>query len=72
MAMVMPTVASMPTAAMPTPYRPTSWLETAMMVQMVSSGMATDFMPMAIPAMTTVAGPVSPCLAMWRTGLEEV
>ena len=39
-----------------------------MMVQMVSNGMATDFMPMASPAMITVAAPVSPCLAMWRTG----
>ena len=58
MAMVMPTVASMPTAAMPTPYTPASSVDTAMMAQMVSTGMATDCMPMAKPEMITVAGPV--------------
>ena len=66
--MVMPTVASIPTAAMPTPYRPHSWVETKMMAQIVSTGTTTEYIPVARPVIITVAGPVSPALAMWRTG----
>ena len=70
--MVMPTVASRPTAAMPTPYSPAKVVETKMMAQMVSRGITTDCMPTASPVIITVAEPVSPAWAMRITGLEEV
>jgi hypothetical protein len=43
-----------------------------MITQMVSSGITTDCMPMARPVIITVAGPVSPDLAMRSTGLPAV
>ena len=70
--MVMPTVASSPTAAMPTPYSPAKVVETRMMAQMASKGITTDCMPTAKPVIITVAAPVSPALAMRITGFEEV
>src|SRR5690625_4638900 len=70
--MVMPTVASMATAAMPTPYRPAARAATKITMQMEITGMTTERMPVESPAMMTVAEPVSPALAISRTGLPAV
>ena len=47
-------------------------VETAMIAQMVSMGIATERMPTERPVMMTVAGPVSPARAISRTGRLEV
>ena len=72
MAIVMPTVASMPTAAIPTPYKPAKWLETAITPQILNAGIATDCIPTDKPVIITVAGPVSPDLAICLTGAPAV
>ncbi len=43
-----------------------------MMAQIVTTGMSTDSIPTARPVIMTVAGPVSPALAMFRIGLPPV
>ena len=75
----------MPTAAMPMPYSPLLRLPAEIMLWMskpvaqrkartmataiVTTGMAVDIIPMPIPEMMTVAGPVSALLAIFRVGL---
>src|SRR5690625_7845342 len=70
--MAMPTVGSVATAAMPTPKRPAARSATKIMMQMETTGMTTERMPVESPAMMTVAEPVSPALAISRTGLPAV
>ena len=72
MAMVMPTVANMPTAAMPTPYKPAKWVDAKIIAAMVTTGIATDCMPSAKPLISIVAAPVSPSLASFLTGAPPV
>ena len=67
-AIVIPTVLSIPTAAIPTPYRPADKLAKNMIAAIVNTGRATDSIPTAKPDIITVAGPVSPSLAIFRTG----
>jgi hypothetical protein len=43
-----------------------------MIVHNISNGTTTDCMPTAKPMIMTVAGPVSPPLAIFRTGLPLV
>src|SRR5690625_1016586 len=70
--MAMPTVGSVATAAMPTPKRPAARSATKIMMQMETTGMTTERMPVESPAMMTVDEPVSPALAISRTGLPAV
>ena len=70
--MVMPTVASMPTAAIPIPYRPANWKAMKIAPQMRSIGIATDSNPTARPVMMFVAGPVSDAAAIFRIGFPAV
>ena len=72
MAIVIPTVASIPTAAIPTPYKPVKLVEIQIIVAKTSIGITTDCMPTAKPVIITVAGPVSPDLAILLIGLLPV
>ncbi len=67
-----PTVASIPTADIPIPYRPAVSNDTQIAAQIRSTGITTDSIPTARPAMMFVADPVSEAAAMRFTGLEAV
>jgi hypothetical protein len=69
---VIPTVASIPTAAMAMPYRPAAAWATKIAAQMTSMGAMVLRMPTASPAMILVAGPVRAASAMVRTGEADV
>ena len=71
-AMVIPTVESMPTAAIPTPYTPDKVVEIKMIVARIKIGITTDCMPTESPEIITVAGPVSPDSAIFLTGSPPV
>ena len=68
----MPTVANMPTAAIPTPYRPEKYVEIPMIPAITNNGNTTDCIPTLNPVIITVAGPVSPDLAILPTGESSV
>ena len=57
---------------MPTPYKPTSEVETKIIVAKTRIGRTTDCMPTESPVIMTVAGPVSPDLAIFSTGFDPV
>ena len=73
-AMVIPTVDSIPTAAIPTPYTPAILapvaieVDTRIMVARIKIGITTDCMPTDSPEIITVADPVSPDSAISLTG----
>ena len=79
MAKVIPNVESIPTAAIPTPYNPMDILaklnsaanrnESIIPATIVSTGMAVEIIPVPIPFIITVAGPVSELLAISCVGL---
>ena len=70
--MVIPTVDSIPTAAIPTPYNPEKFVESPMMAAITNNGITTDCIPTLKPVIITVAGPVSPDLAIFPTGEDSV
>ena len=57
---------------MPTPYKPTSEVETKIIVAKTRIGRTTDCIPTESPVIMTVAGPVSPDLAIFSTGFDPV
>ena len=62
----------MPTAAIPTPYNPVKYVEIQIIEAKTNIGITTDCIPTASPVIMTVAGPVSPDLAISSTGLLPV
>ena len=70
--MVIPTVANIPTAAIPTPYSPEKDVEIPIIAAMTNRGSTTDCIPTLKPVIITVAGPVSPDLAILPTGESSV
>ena len=71
-AIVMPTVASIPTAAMPTPYKSNNVVEIKIIVAKIKIGITTDCIPTERPEIITVADPVSPDFAIFSTGVLPV
>jgi len=72
-AIVIPTVASIPTAAIPTPYTPsTNDVEANIIAASIIIGITTDCIPTDKPEIITVADPVSPDSAIFLTGLPPV
>ena len=57
---------------MPTPYKPTREVEIQIIVARTRIGRTTDCIPTESPVIITVAGPVSPDLAIFSTGFEPV
>ena len=70
--MVIPTVASMPTAEIPMPYTPATLAAMRMAAAMAMMGSTVLSSPTANPVIMLVAGPVCDASAIFKIGLELV